>query len=160
MYYVDDGCYGSLSGALLRGTQMRPSALRVRPAVLIDDHNSAMSPTSSNAASETRIHGQTDHGPSTSDALAHRRTACRNELPCTVWGPTCDGLDCVCRMTQLPDDMEPGRDWLFFPDVGIRGGADVTGFNGLKPLETFYFVRPRGGAAIPPVPLGSASGVS
>lgn len=153
MYYIDDGCYGSLSGALLRGTQMRPSALRVRPAVLQHGHNSAMSPTSSFATSEPQVYGQTDHGPPTSDALAHHRTACRNELPCTVWGPTCDGLDCVCRMTQLPDDMEPGRDWLFFPDVGIRGGADVTGFNGLKPLETFYFVRPREDAAPPLVPL-------
>eukprot|EP00903_Cladosiphon_okamuranus_P015552 g14357.t1 len=116
MYYIDDGCYGSLSGALLRGVQMQPLPLRVTA-----------------AAGEKKSFCRDEEGG----------TATAQELPCTVWGPTCDGLDCVCRTTPLPEDLEPGRDWLFFPDVGIRGGVDATDFNGLKPLDLFYCVRER-----------------
>eukprot|EP00752_Nemacystus_decipiens_P004684 g4272.t1 len=126
MYYIDDGCYGSLSGALLRGVQMQPLPLRAKTPLPLCSRDSVTSPAAAVAAagetSPRLLDGDRSGEPS-------------QEVPCTVWGPTCDGLDCVCRMTPLPDDMEPGRDWLFFPDVGIRGGADATDFNGLKPLD-------------------------
>ena len=142
MYYIDDGCYGSLSGALLRGVQMQPSPLRVQHRTPRREHGSITATAVVAAAPgdtrRDREHEARSPVPSTPRA---------GELPCTVWGPTCDGLDCVCRITQLPHDMEPGRDWLFFADVGIRGGADATDFNGLKPLDSFYCVRRRHGAA-------------
>ena len=133
MYYIDDGCYGSLSGALLRGVQMQPLPLRAKASMPRRSRDSAACPSTGTAAGETSCSCREDE----------RGIELAQELPCTVWGPTCDGLDCVCRMTPLPDDMEPGRDWLFFPDVGIRGGADATDFNGLKPLGVFYCVRQR-----------------
>lgn len=144
MYYIDDGCYGSLSGALLRGVQMQPLPLRVKASPPQRHRESVASPAAATAAAgDTSRHSQDDE----------RSTQPTRELPCTVWGPTCDGLDCVCRMTPLPDDMEPGRDWLFFPDVGIRGGADATDFNGLKPLDLFYCIRQREGNAPSPAPV-------
>ena len=126
MYYIDDGCYGSLSGALLRGVQMQPSPLS--PAFPSEpDHEEK------DAANSTT---STDAGSPGAGAAVPR------EYPlCTVWGPTCDGLDCVSRVTPLPDNMKPGRDWLFFPDTGTRAGADATDFNGLKPLGLFYCLR-------------------
>lgn len=143
MYYIDDGCYGSLSGALLRGVQMQPLPLRVRAPLPPFGRDSAASPAAVTGAGET--------SPRFQDG--ERRTAPAQDLPCTVWGPTCDGLDCVCRMTPLPDDMEPGWDWLFFSDVGIRGGADATDFNGLKPLDLFYCVRRREESTPSPAPV-------
>lgn len=108
MYYIDDGCYGSLSGALLRGVPMHPTAL-----------------SRGHRDFERDVEEQ---APSAS-------------VPCIVWGPTCDGFDCVARVTPLPTDLEPGRDWLLFPERGMRGTADATGFNGLPHLDAFYCVH-------------------
>ena len=131
MYYIDDGCYGSLSGALLRGVRMQPlplsPAFADEPSAGQDEQGTASATDLVNAGSS----GSTD----ATDAVS------RESLPCTVWGPTCDGLDCVSRVTPLPDNMEPGRDWLYFPDTGTRTGADATDFNGLKPLDLFYCLR-------------------
>ncbi|CAN0218272.1 unnamed protein product [Scytosiphon promiscuus] len=176
MYYVDDGCYGSLSGALLRGVQMQPSPLRARrrppppppppPLIQPEVSPSRLLVTAGAFPRETKHNRRNDGAGAGSGAdasppgssppvpIASPRA---KELPCTVWGPTCDGLDCVCRMTQLPDDLEPGQDWLFFPDVGIRGGADVTDFNGLRPLDPFYLIRERDDTASPaPAPAPTA----
>lgn len=37
----------------------------------------------------------------------------------TVWGPTCDGTDCVAQSVALPKSLEVD-DWLYFPDMGGR----------------------------------------
>jgi ornithine decarboxylase len=35
----------------------------------------------------------------------------------SVWGPTCDGIDCITKSCYLPEVLEVG-DWLFFSDMG------------------------------------------
>lgn len=35
----------------------------------------------------------------------------------SVWGPTCDGIDCVSASCFLPEVLEVG-DWLYFSDMG------------------------------------------
>jgi Pyridoxal-dependent decarboxylase, C-terminal sheet domain len=57
----------------------------------------------------------------------------------TVWGPTCDGLDRVCRDIPLP---KLHRDqWLVFPNLGCRIGEGLgTAFNGFAPPDTAYCV--------------------
>ena len=35
----------------------------------------------------------------------------------SIWGPTCDGLDCVASKCTLSHDVEVG-DWLYFPNLG------------------------------------------
>lgn len=126
MYYIDDGCYGSLSGALLRGTQMQPSPVLSS----CYDRDLLFSLPGSTETSRERAGGL--------DKVSNRRGP---SAQCTVWGPTCDGLDCVSRLTPLPINLRPGKDWLLFQDVGIRGIADATVFNGLKPLDCFYCLR-------------------
>lgn len=167
MYYIDDGCYGSLSGALLRGVQMQPSPLRAHLPQPQHELGSLSAPAAAAAAAadepgpDSQVGGEksTRAGPArTSGTASEPPKPCVKELTsCTVWGPTCDGLDCVCRTTQLPDDLEPGKDWLFFPDVGIRSAADTTDFNGLKPLDSFYFIRQREDPAPAPSPAPTAS---
>ncbi|KAK3610814.1 hypothetical protein CHS0354_015623 [Potamilus streckersoni] len=34
---------------------------------------------------------------------------------CSLWGPTCDGLDCIIETTHLPE-LKVG-DWLVFLDM-------------------------------------------
>jgi len=47
----------------------------------------------------------------------------------SVWGPTCDGLDCVLPKVSLPD-LSPG-DWLYFPNMGAYTMAAGSTFNGM-----------------------------
>lgn len=57
----------------------------------------------------------------------------------TIWGPTCDGLDLVCRDIQLPRLSRD--DWLVFPNVGCAcSDGSGTGFNGFQPPDTVYCV--------------------
>lgn len=56
--------------------------------------------------------------------------------PCSVWGPTCDGLDCVLAATRLPR-LAVG-DWLVFRDMGAYTLPVASPFNGF-PVPT---VRP------------------
>uniref|UniRef100_A0A8C4QUD8 ornithine decarboxylase n=1 Tax=Eptatretus burgeri TaxID=7764 RepID=A0A8C4QUD8_EPTBU len=46
----------------------------------------------------------------------------------SLWGPTCDGLDCVLNQCQLPE-LHVG-DWLIFPDMGAYTLAAASTFNG------------------------------
>jgi hypothetical protein len=57
----------------------------------------------------------------------------------TVWGPTCDGLDRVCRDIPLPCLRRD--DWLVFPKVGCGTNEGLgTAFNGFDPPDTAYCV--------------------
>lgn len=49
----------------------------------------------------------------------------------SIWGPTCDGLDCVSTKSQLDCEVEVG-DWLYFPNLGAYTSAAVTHFNGFE----------------------------
>ena len=54
---------------------------------------------------------------------------------CTVWGPTCDGLDLLCRNAALPPVRE--GDWLLFADMGCGTvTCSTAGFNGLHGAAT------------------------
>ena len=55
----------------------------------------------------------------------------------TVWGPTCDGLDCVCKNVVLPKMQVD--EWLVFPDMGLASGMG-TAFNGFDPPDVAYCV--------------------
>lgn len=48
----------------------------------------------------------------------------------SIWGPTCDGLDCVLSKTSLAANIQVG-DWLYFSNLGAYTSAATTTFNGL-----------------------------
>jgi len=56
----------------------------------------------------------------------------------SVWGPTCDGLDCVLRNKFLPR-LETG-DWICFPNMGAYTVAAAAVFNGF-PFATKIYVQ-------------------
>lgn len=55
----------------------------------------------------------------------------------SIWGPTCDGFDCIVKRTQLPL-LEVGR-WLYAPDMGAYTSAAGSTFNGM-PLPEKHFL--------------------
>jgi hypothetical protein len=55
---------------------------------------------------------------------------------CTIFGPTCDSIDCVARSVLLPP-LKLG-DWLYFQNMGAYTMAAASDFNGFTPSERVY----------------------
>ncbi|EGD81282.1 ornithine decarboxylase [Salpingoeca rosetta] len=59
-------------------------------------------------------------------------------LTCSIWGPTCDSMDCIEKRASLPE-LEVG-DWLFYPDMGAYTSCAASTFNGFdKPMQFYTF---------------------
>lgn len=59
------------------------------------------------------------------------------QAPCSVWGPTCDSIDCVCPMTTLPVNLAVG-DWLGFRNMGAYTICAASQFNGFESSRVHY----------------------
>ena len=55
----------------------------------------------------------------------------------SVWGPTCDSIDCVCTVTQLPSTLQVG-DWLAFDNMGAYTICAASQFNGFQVSKVTY----------------------
>eukprot|EP00475_Leptophrys_vorax_P023820 TRINITY_DN3277_c0_g1_i1.p1 TRINITY_DN3277_c0_g1~~TRINITY_DN3277_c0_g1_i1.p1 ORF type:complete len:814 (+),score=207.67 TRINITY_DN3277_c0_g1_i1:306-2747(+) len=56
---------------------------------------------------------------------------------CTIFGPTCDGIDVVSDQEYLPK-LEVG-DWLYFENMGAFTVSSSTSFNGFELPKFHYF---------------------
>lgn len=55
----------------------------------------------------------------------------------SVWGPTCDGLDCIFESRPLPE-LGVG-DWMYFKDMGAYTMASSSTFNGMPaPTKSYH----------------------
>nr|AWD75469.1 ornithine decarboxylase [Callistoctopus minor] len=58
----------------------------------------------------------------------------------SVWGPTCDGLDCILTDCQLP--AMKVSDWLYFENMGAYTFCVSSQFNGMpEPIHYYYCDR-------------------
>ncbi|KAL5016675.1 hypothetical protein ScPMuIL_006264 [Solemya velum] len=57
----------------------------------------------------------------------------------SVWGPTCDGVDCVLKDCQLPE-LNVG-DWLYFGNMGAYSIVLGSAFNGMPRPRYFYYCQ-------------------
>ena len=64
----------------------------------------------------------------------------------SVWGPTCDSLDCVCAVAQLPGALQVG-DWLGFESMGAYTVCAASQFNGFEVSRVVYTTGAGAGAA-------------
>ena len=55
---------------------------------------------------------------------------------CSVWGPTCDSMDCIMKQTVLPE-LDIG-DWLCFDNMGSYTMAAASTFNGFPKSRIIY----------------------
>jgi ornithine decarboxylase len=49
--------------------------------------------------------------------IFYPQTAVSDRATYIIWGPTCDGTDCIAKGVELPERLTFG-DWLYFPDMG------------------------------------------
>ena len=92
----------------------------------------------------------------TAVAAAPAADAPKQPAPCSVWGPTCDGIDCVIADAKLPSELPVGG-WLYFPDMGAYTSCAGSNFNGMA-LPDVVYLQARGEHAKPqPPPLAAAA---
>lgn len=58
---------------------------------------------------------------------------------CTLFGPTCDSMDCIAKGIQLPE-LEIGE-WLFFKNMGAYTVAAASPFNGFKSRPSIFYIQ-------------------
>ncbi|MGH0120670.1 UNVERIFIED_CONTAM: hypothetical protein FKN15_035056 [Acipenser sinensis] len=56
--------------------------------------------------------------------------------PCSIWGPTCDGLDRIVELCDMPD-LQVG-DWMLFENMGAYTVAASSTFNGFQKPDIHY----------------------
>ena len=71
---------------------------------------------------------------SNGDVIEHEHHETRH---CSVWGNTCDGLDCVMPRVRLPSNLSTGS-WLMFSSMGAYTTAAASSFNGFEPPRSEY----------------------
>jgi ornithine decarboxylase len=67
---------------------------------------------------------------------AGARESVRDKLS-SVWGPTCDSIDCVAPLCMLPESLDVG-DWLGFDNMGAYTVCAASTFNGFETSEIHY----------------------
>lgn len=71
-----------------------------------------------------------------SSRLAAFEKLAMSEYTCSIWGPTCDSMDCITSSTMLPE-LSVG-DWIYFSGMGAYTNAAASEFNGFAKSRIFY----------------------
>ena len=68
-----------------------------------------------------------------------QRFAGLDEFTCSIWGPTCDGLDCISKEWKFPE-LDIG-DWMQFDDMGAYTLCAASSFNGMPKPKPYYTIQ-------------------
>jgi ornithine decarboxylase len=63
----------------------------------------------------------------------------RDTNKCTIFGPTCDSMDCIARDINLPELMV--GEWLYFENMGAYTVAAASPFNGFRASPSMFYIR-------------------
>ena len=66
----------------------------------------------------------------------------RPHLETTIWGPTCDSMDCIKKGFYFPE-MQVGE-WIIFPDMGAYTICAASNFNGFKTPGLKFYIKSYG----------------
>ncbi|CEP61601.1 ornithine decarboxylase SPE1 LALA0_S03e06590g [Lachancea lanzarotensis] len=112
MLYINDGVYGNMNCILFDHQEPVPK-------VLYHDQ---------------KFHYWEDQPSTSSVKIPH----C--PLKVSIWGPTCDGLDCVTQEYFFRHDMVVG-DWLYFTALGAYTSSAATQFNGFEQAVDVIYIN-------------------
>ncbi|CAO1618915.1 unnamed protein product [Sympodiomycopsis kandeliae] len=121
MYYQNDGVYGAFNNIMFDHQSVHPKVLTLGREFVYSDTRGQPS-VLSNEERESSV------------ALAQAQLR-----PCSVWGPTCDSIDMVRELVDLPEDLEIG-DWLVYENMGAYTICAASTFNGLRRSEVRYTI--------------------
>ena len=120
MLYLNDGVYGNFSSIMFDHQHPIPQVLSTR-----------RKPDGYNYSFEQ----QTDSGYASAEEDVGEGTKL---IDYSIWGPTCDGIDCIAEKWSSTETVDVG-DWLYFEDMGAYTKCSATRFNGFTDKhETIY----------------------
>ena len=110
MVYINDGVYGNMNCILFDHQEPEPRILYHNNKFHYFDFNSTSSV-------ETPEH----------------------PYKVSIWGPTCDGLDCIAKEYYMKYDLVVG-DWMYFPGLGAYTSSAATPFNGFDQVAPTLYI--------------------
>ncbi|KAI9804061.1 MAG: Ornithine decarboxylase [Phylliscum demangeonii] len=123
MIYLNDGVYGNFSSIMF--DHQTPVAKILRCGQVYEG-------------------GGGGGGGCCEECCLHRHDASMTQY--SIWGPTCDGIDCISARCVLPGVLDVG-DWLYFEDMGAYTMCSATRFNGFTNTHDVLYVVSEPGAA-------------
>eukprot|EP01147_Barroeca_monosierra_P000508 gene508-3834_t len=123
MYYINDGVYGSFNCILFDHAEVHAKVLYT-----------------STGVPSTCIKHEENRPAEDVDVVD---TSGQQMYPASLWGPTCDSMDCVQKQVMLPE-LSVG-DWLVFDNMGAYTSCAASTFNGFALSQHVYtFTRKAG----------------
>ncbi|KAK8218641.1 ornithine decarboxylase [Phyllosticta capitalensis] len=121
MLYLNDGVYGNFSCIMFDHQHPVPRILKTGERFL---HNTEIDCEYDTAAAVT---GQPP-------------------IEYSIWGPTCDGIDCIAESAAFAETIDVG-DWLYFDNMGAYTKCSATRFNGFPDAHETVYVSSEPGAS-------------
>ncbi|KAF2142228.1 uncharacterized protein K452DRAFT_298209 [Aplosporella prunicola CBS 121167] len=144
MLYLNDGVYGNFSSIMFDHQHPVPRVLKAGPAFAHDEPLSLPTAFPSNEAGLAEAAAAyADNADA--DAVA---AASGPSIEYSIWGPTCDGIDCIAASSSFTTTLDVG-DWLYFEEMGAYTKCSATRFNGFSDAhETLYVSSEPGASAL------------
>lgn len=101
MLYQNDGVYGNFMNVIMEQEVMQPCLV----------------PSQQQQKRESECESQSQSQSQSQSTCEAEGAVARGKQRYSVWGPTCDSVDCVSRDTTIDGDVEVG-DWLKYKDMG------------------------------------------
>ncbi|KAF2221536.1 pyridoxal-dependent decarboxylase [Elsinoe ampelina] len=120
MLYLNDGVYGNFSSIMFDHQHPVPQVLKAGEMTFFDC-------------------AENDN-----NACAH--DAGKRGVEYSVWGPTCDGIDCISASWSSSFTLDVG-DWLYFEEMGAYTKCSATKFNGFSDSHDTIYVSSEPGAS-------------
>nr|POE51511.1 ornithine decarboxylase [Quercus suber] len=131
MLYMNDGVYGNFSSIIFDHQHPIPQVL-----------STTRKPDGYNYSTDSLVdsgYTSAEEGVAESDGQL---------IDYSIWGPTCDGIDCIAEKWSSPDTIDIG-DWLYFENMGAYTKCSATRFNGFTDKhETIYICSEPAAAAL------------
>ena len=126
-YYISDGVYGSFNNMFFDYYRPDPHAMGKTGETPVRKESPSESPSETPPDSPSRTETPV---PAVGTPVSEHRS--------TLFGPTCDSIDVVCKDVELPD-MEIG-DHVYFFNMGAYTSAAASSFNGFNPPKPHYII--------------------
>ncbi|KAK5133081.1 hypothetical protein LTR08_008191 [Meristemomyces frigidus] len=151
MLYLNDGVYGNFSSIMFDHQHPIPQVLSSAhrsdgfnylpsnaSTECLTDSGYTSAEESISSSSTNSLDSTSPHGNSTSSNP--------RSIEYSIWGPTCDGIDCIAEKWASPETVDVG-DWLYFEDMGAYTKCSATRFNGFTDKHECVYVCSEGGAS-------------
>jgi len=139
MLYLNDGVYGNFSSIMFDHQHPIPRVLSTRRKQ--DRFNYSVEPLVDSGYTSAEEEGVPTLHSNNNGRKGHM-------VEYSIWGPTCDGIDCVAEKWLESETVDVG-DWLYFEEMGAYTKCSATRFNGFTDKhETEYVCSEPGAAAL------------